>query len=51
MLAHRCYRGFRSTHKHLEDTINRINQLAITMSDKQIVNQLNKEGLVTNRGK
>lgn len=39
------------SHKHSEETINRIKQLAITMSDKQIVNQLNKEGLVTNRGK
>ncbi len=36
--------------RHSEEIINRVRQLAITMTDAQIVNQLNQEGLITNKG-
>lgn len=36
--------------RHSEDIINRIRQLAGTMTDEQIVSLFNQEGLMTNRG-
>ncbi|MFP3022033.1 MAG: recombinase family protein [Wolbachia sp.] len=42
-------RRFCDKHRHSEDTINRVRQLAATMTDAQIVNQLNQEGLTKNK--
>ncbi|WP_353281093.1 recombinase family protein [Wolbachia endosymbiont (group B) of Horisme vitalbata] len=36
--------------RHSEDIIDRIRQLSTTMTDEQIVNLLNQEGLITNKG-
>ncbi len=36
--------------RHSEDIVNRIRQLSTTMTDVQIINLLNQEGLTTNKG-
>lgn len=36
--------------RHSEDIINRVRQLSVTMTDAQIANLFNQEGLMTNKG-
>lgn len=42
-------RKFCDKHRHSEDTINRVRQLAVTMTDAQIISKLNEEGLTKNK--